>query len=255
MAESVLLTGATGTLGARVLHRLTEADLEVRVFTRHERPPRIAPEGWVTGDLTTGAGLDRALDGVSTIVHCATDAKLRSSDTDTTRRLVEAARRAGSPHLVYISIVGVDRVPLAYYRAKLAAERVVQRSGLPWTLLRATQFHELLYDSLRRFRRWPLILVPARTRFQPVAADEVAARLVELVAAPAGRVPDLGGPEVRTATDLARVFRRVRREPAPVVPVWLPGAVGRAYRQGHHLATGHPTGQQTWDQFLAGRPR
>jgi uncharacterized protein YbjT (DUF2867 family) len=233
----ILVTGGTGTLGRAVVARLTEAGTPPRILSR--RP------GGVVGDLRTGAGLDTALSEVDIVIHCATS--LRGHDLEHARQLVEAARRSGGPHVVFVSIVGVDAIPLPYYRTKLAVERLLESSGLPWTVLRATQFHDLV---LRFFtvQRWlPALLLPARTRFQPVDVRDVATRLVELATgAPAGRVGDFGGPRVRSLADLARTYTR-----RPVVPVPLPGKVMRGYREGANLAPAG--GSITFEQYLESR--
>ena len=187
--------------------------------------------------------------GVDVIVHAATT--LGRGDVEATRKLVAAARRAGSPRLVYISIVGVDQVPLFYYRAKLSAERVVEASGLPWTILRATQFHDLIAAMSRVQRRLPVTFTLAKVRFQPIDVGEVAERLAELaVDEPRGRVSDIGGPEVREAVDLARTYLRAVGRRRRVVPLWLPGKTGRGYRRGGHLAPDHAVGRITFEEFL-----
>jgi nucleoside-diphosphate-sugar epimerase len=118
----MLVTGGTGTLGPPLVDLLTRAGRPVRVLSRRPRAATGgAPVEWVVGNLATGAGVARAVGGAGVIVHCATSPWARRVDVGGTGRLLEAARLAGSPHLVYISIVGVDRVPFRYYRAKLAA--------------------------------------------------------------------------------------------------------------------------------------
>ena len=187
--------------------------------------------------------------GADTIVHCATTNG--AADVAVTRTLVDAARRAGTPHLVFISIVGVDRIPLGYYGAKLAAERVVEDAGRGWTILRATQFHDLVARLWRVQRRSPVTVSPAGTSIQPIDVRDVAARLVELATGPpAGRVPDLGGPEVRDARDLARAYLRATGRRRAVVPVRFPGAVAAAYRRGHHLTVPRPG--TTFEEFAEG---
>src|SRR4051794_36367139 len=182
MNTVILVTGGTGTLGQRVVPRLQAAGREVRVLTRggHEGAE------YVTGDLATGEGIDAAVDGVETVVHLAGSAK---GDEQKARHLVEAAKAAGVRHLVYISVVGADRVPVVsgvdramfgYFEAKLAAERVVADSGIPWTTLRATQFHDLSLLTVRQMAKLPVVPVPSGFQFQPVDTDEVAERLVEL---------------------------------------------------------------------------
>jgi hypothetical protein len=116
---------------------------------------------YLAGDLRTDEGVAAAVDGVTAIVHCATSTK---GDVDATRHLVQAASRAGSPHLAYVSIVGVEHLPWGYPKAKLQAERVVAESGLPWTILRATQFYDYLLAGLRRMARLPVVPVPAGSR-------------------------------------------------------------------------------------------
>jgi uncharacterized protein YbjT (DUF2867 family) len=255
--QHLLVTGGTGTLGRLVVPRLRDAGSEVRVLSRRSRE---AEEGiaFVTGDLATGTGIDDAVAGAETIVHCAGSAK---GDEDKTLNLVRAASRAGTRHLVYISVVGADRIPVVsgidramfgYFAAKLAAERVVATSGLPWTTLRATQFHQSLLTVAQQMARLPIIPVPAGVRFQPIDASEVAARLVELaLGTPKGLVPDIAGPHVYAMAELIRSYLRVRRTYRPIVPIWQPGTAARAFRAGGNLAPERAVGQWTWEAFLA----
>jgi len=256
---TVLVTGGTGTLGRLVVARLRDAGRTVRVLTRGER----AAEGdvaYVTGDLTTGEGVDGAVEGAEVIVHCA---GTNTGDDEKTETLVRAAARAGTPHLVYISVVGADRVPVVsridramfgYFASKRAAEDVVAGSGLPWTTLRATQFHDLMFMTARQMAKLPVIPVPSGFRFQPVDTGEVADRLVELaLGAPAGLVPDIAGPRVYAMSDLVRGYLQARGKHRPIVPVPAPGRAARAYRDGANLAPDRAVGRRTWEEFLAAR--
>ncbi|MBZ6230758.1 SDR family oxidoreductase [Streptomyces olivaceus] len=240
-----LATGGTGTLGRLVAERLREGGHEVRVLSRRSKPYAV--------DLREGGGtLDTALDGVDTVVHCATTP--RGGDERAATNLVAAARRAGVAHLVYISIVGVDRVPLGYYRSKLAVERLVEQSGLGWTVLRATQFHDLVVQVLQALTRPPVAVLPAHAEDQPVEVAEVADRLAGLaVGAPAGRVADVGGPEVRTFESLARAYLEATGRRRRVVRVPLAGKTYRAFRAGGHLAPGRAVGTRTFEEYLTER--
>src|SRR5262245_12622710 len=149
VTSPILVTGGTGTLGRLVVRRLREAGRDVRVLSRRGKGPGDGVE-YVAGDLNTGVGVDAAVDGVETIVHCAGSAK---GDDDKARTLARAATPAGARHLVNISVVGAERIPVvsavdramfAYFASKRAAEKVVEDSGMPWTTLRATQFHDLI---------------------------------------------------------------------------------------------------------------
>ncbi len=159
--NDVLVTGGTGQLGRRVVRALAAEGHTVRILSRRPATPPVPEADVLVADLSTGGGLAEAVAGTAAIVHCAT-APRRSGTVDVagTERLVEAARGAGGPLVVFISIVGVDRIPTAYYRSKLAAERAIERSGLPWTVLRTTQFHEFVDDLLGRMGKLPVIPVP-----------------------------------------------------------------------------------------------
>jgi uncharacterized protein YbjT (DUF2867 family) len=164
---------------------------------------------------------------------------------------------------VYISVVGADRIPVVsrvdramfgYFASKLAAERVVADSGLPWTTLRATQFHDLILMVAQQMAKLPVIPLPAGFRFQPVDAGEVAARLVELaLGTPVGLVPDMGGPKVYGMAELLRDYLRATHRRRPIIPVWLPGKAARAFRAGANLAPRRAAGRRTWEEFLAER--
>jgi uncharacterized protein YbjT (DUF2867 family) len=248
----ILVTGGTGVLGSAVVSRLS-GPADVRVLSR--RAAQVEGAGVVRGDLTAGEGLETALTGVDVVVHCAgynRDYRHPERDTEQTRRLLDAARAAGTaPHVVYISIVGVDHVPLGYYRARLAGERLIAESGLPWTTLRTTQFHEFVLTFLMLAAKPPVAIVPRGVRVQPVEADEVAGRMAELaLGAPAGRVPDMGGPLVERAEDLMRAYLTATRRRRPVRALPVPGKVARGYRAGGNLLTDGVTGSRTFADFL-----
>jgi uncharacterized protein YbjT (DUF2867 family) len=259
MTALILVTGGTGTLGRHLVPRLLAAGRGVRVLSRHAHEAADGVE-YVTGDLLKDEGIQAAVDGAGIIVHCAGG---RKDDDVATRNLVRAASRAGAPHVVYISVVGADRVPVVsaadramfgYFGFKLAAEKVLAGSGLPWTTLRATQFHDLSLTVAQQMAKLPVIPVPAGVRFQPVDTGEVAARLAELaLGTPAGLVPDMAGPQVFSMADLLRGYLKARDKRRPLVPLWLPGQAARAVRAGANLAPGRAVGHRTWEDFLADR--
>lgn len=228
---TLLITGGTGTLGRPAVEALRAVGYEPRILSRRPGPAH------VVADLQSGRGLPEALAGVETVLHLATN---RRSDARATQHLLQAARSAGARHLVYLSIVGVDAVPLGYYRSKLACEELVAGSGVPFTILRATQFHDFVGGAFRAQRRLPKVIT-LDVPFQPIDTGAVAARLASLVGAePAnGRVDDLGGPEVLPMAELARQWL-VARGSAPEaaarrVAAWhAPGKLVGAYRAGLH---------------------
>lgn len=217
---TILITGGTGTLGRPTTELLRATGHDVRILSRS-----------TGGDLATGAGLADALDGVDTVLHLATSASKK--DVAQAERLVEAAR--GVKHLIYISIVGVDTVPYSYYRAKYACEQIIEASGIPFTILRATQFHSFVAMIPRAQRRMPVIL-SLDAPDQPIRVEEVAARLVELVdAGPSGLVADIGGPEQLTLNEAIAIWQRAAGTHKPVWTVPLGGKMMRAMRAGEHM--------------------
>ncbi|QFU87915.1 SDR family oxidoreductase [Amycolatopsis sp. YIM 10] len=246
----IVVTGGTGQLGRQVVRALLDAGREAVVLSRRERPVADGSR-FVAVDLRTGAGLGEALSGVDTVVHCAST--LTGGDEQAAEKLFGAAKRAGVAHLVNVSIVGVDRIPLPYYKTKLAVERQLEASGLGYTTLRATQFHDLIQFFFAILGRSPVVPVPS-IRFQPVDTRDVAVRLAELaLAEPAGRVPDFGGPEVRDAKSLARAYFTATGRRRLLVPLRMPGQVMAGFRRGENLVGDRFDGRITFEEFLAER--
>jgi uncharacterized protein YbjT (DUF2867 family) len=258
MTSPILLTGGTGTLGRLLVPLLRDAGRDVRVLSRmaHSR----ADAEFVVGDLMTGQGIKAAVVGVDIVVHCAGTAK---GDEDKARALVRAASRSGVRHLVYISVVGAERVPVVsavdramfgYFASKRAAERVVEDSGLPWTTLRASQFHELALTTATQMSKLPVIPVPVGMRFQPVDVREVAACMAELtLGVPAGLVPDIAGPRIYDMKELLRSYLIAGHRRRLLMPIHMPGRAARAIREGANLSPDRAVGRRTWEDFLVER--
>ena len=259
MTAPILITGGTGTLGRHLLPLLAKTGAELRVLSRQRQAGRPGVT-FMGGDLLTGEGVAAAVAGVGTIIHCAGAA---TGDDVATGNLVRAAARAKVDHLIYISVVGADRIPseggidkamFGYFGAKRKAEAMVAELGVPWTTLRATQFHDIILLVAEQMAKMPIIPVPAGFRVQPVDAGEVAARLVELAqGAPAGLVPAIAGPKIYRADELVRSYLRARGLWRPRLPLWLPGKGAAAFRAGANLAPERAVGRRSWEEFLAER--
>lgn len=249
---NVLVTGGTGTLGLHVVKRLRESGHRARIFSRRPRGHVDA----VQGDLRTGDGVAKALAGMEIVVHAASATREpwrgRSVDVRGTRRMLELALVAGVRHVVFISIVGVDGVTYPYYKAKVATEKIVRDSGVPWSTLRATQFHEFMELLLRGFSRMPgITAVPFGWRFQPIDSREVARRVADVaLAAPAGMLPDFGGPEVRTFQSIAESWLAARREQRRLINMRMPFRFSRQFAEGKITCPDHRDGVVTFDQYL-----
>jgi uncharacterized protein YbjT (DUF2867 family) len=259
-SPTVLVTGASGLLGRSLLARPAAARYQVRAMSRRApaRPGGGAATGvqWVVADLATGDGVESAVAGVDTVIHAATDPRgdARRTDVEGTERLLAAAQRASVRHVVYVSIVGIDRVPYAYYRRKLETEDRIRSAPVPWTILRGTQFHDLIDFLFRRFARYPVAFLPTSWLSQPVHVDEFADALWDCVAAgPSRRAPDFAGPEVLRFGDMMRAWLAAQhmRKPMVNLPIW--GSMARAFRTGGATAPGRAVGRVAWRQWLAMR--
>lgn len=242
----IAVAGGTGAIGSRIAAALAREGHEVRALSRS------APEYPV--DLTTGAGLEAALEDCDVVIDASNgppSGKARAVLVEGSRRMLAAEERAGVCHHVCVSIVGIEAVPMAYYRVKVQQERVVESAGLPWTIVRSTQFHNLLGALLSAAGRRH-VLPAARAQFQPVDVGE-AADAVATVATGAPRMSrvTVAGPEVHDLRSLGRMWREATGRRAIEIPIPLPGKLGRALREGQ-LTCANPDvrGTQTFAAWL-----
>lgn len=253
-----LLTGATGMLGQALQPRLADAGHTVRGTSRSPPDDEGPVDEWVALSLPDRPGFEAALDDVDVVVHAASDARgdHEAVDVRGTERLLEAAGAAGVSNFLYVSIVGIDEVSYGYYDSKLAAERLVESSDVPWTIVRITQFHpfvDMIAGMVARLPVWPL---PTKWQLQPIDLGEAADAVVEhATAEAAGRVPDVGGPEVRTVGEIADAYREARDLRRLVVRLPIPGSAARGLRAGKITCPDRDVGRITWEDYLAAEYR
>jgi uncharacterized protein YbjT (DUF2867 family) len=247
----IAVVGGSGTLGRRITGELSQGGHEVRVLSRSSRDFPV--------DLTSGAGLVAALAGCAAVIdasNASSGRRARQVLVEGSRKLLAAEQAAGVGHHVGISIVGCDLMPVGYYRVKVEQEQVIMTGPVPYTIVRATQFHELAATVLRAASKYRLLPVP-RMRVQTVAAGEVACAVAEVAERPpGGRCIEVAGPEISTARDLARAWQSVTGRAALLLPLPpLPGKTGRALRDGA-LTTGRPgvRGTITFADWLRSQP-
>jgi uncharacterized protein YbjT (DUF2867 family) len=244
---ALAVAGGTGALGAQVVEAVRRRDLTPVVIARSEGV-----------DLVTGAGLDEALAGVDAVIDTSNVTALRAKPAITffeaaTGNLLAAGERAGVRHHIAVSIVGCDRVDFPYYLGKRRQEELVSSGPVPWTIVRATQFHEFAGQLLDR-SRGPIALVP-KMLSQPVAAHQLADLLVEVALDdPRGRAPEVAGPERHVISDLARRLVTHRGHGPKILAVPIPGRAGRQIADGGLLpGEGATILGETYDDWLAAR--
>jgi uncharacterized protein YbjT (DUF2867 family) len=246
----VLVTGGTGMLGRQLVPRLIERGHEVTALSRRPDARLPARASWRRGDVLNHDSVRSAITGMDVVVHAASSPthKSRRTEVDGTRNFVTAMQGTDA-HLVYVSIVGVDRHRFPYYKAKWAAEQVVEASARAWTIQRATQF----FDLMELFLGHRVFIATRNLRFQPVATLEVADRLADLVeTGPSGRVPDFGGPEAVPIRQIEVIRRRHTGRRAWLVPIPAVGFL-RDFDDGRHLCPDQRAGKLTWEQWLQSR--
>ncbi|MGM7697916.1 SDR family oxidoreductase [Microbacterium sp. A84] len=241
----IAVAGGTGVVGRRAVDAVQAAGNEAVVLSRSQGV-----------DLITGKGLDAALAGVDAVIDTANVSTLKADAaikffTTASGKLVRAAADAGARHVVLLSIVGIDRMPHDYYAGKVAQEKVYEDSPVPWTILRATQFHEFAAQLFARGKVGPLHLAP-RARVQPIAAREVGAHLADLAAGdPQERTRDLAGPREEALDAMIKAYARAEGHRGWIPSINLPTAQMKGMRAGYALpGPGAALGRQTFAEWL-----
>lgn len=253
--QPVLVTGGTGTIGSQAVLELLRSGVEAKVLTRM---PGHAMSGAqeIEGDLATGSGLAEAVDGVQSVIHCASNtAHTQDVDIDGTARLCAAlAEHNPGARLVHVSIIGCWENPFPYYRAKAAAETAVTNSGRNHVIVRATQVHELVHRLVAsQFAGFGLGM--RGLRFAPIDSRWLAKQLVDhaLEEGPSGPTTEYAGPETLTARELGVLTAHVQGRRAPR-QVRLPalGGTMRRFAEGSNLPGPHAIrGGATYAKWLA----
>lgn len=239
--ETILVTGGTGHLGRALVRELAGRGKRLRLLTR--RPRSDPAVEWALADLATGEGVPQAMAGVDAVIHAATFSPMaqRGSmalsdlfsspsavDVDGARRLIEAAGTARVRHFLFVSIAGLEHSPLPYSKVKLAAERLVRASSLPWSVVPAAPFN-------------------------PVDVADVAPYLADCFdEGPLGMRPAIGGPELMPLADYARQFQQSRGFHRPILP--LPASKTTAIGLGMVDPAQGRAGSVTWRDWLASHP-
>ncbi len=259
--NKIVITGGSGVLGSALARKLQVQNPDFltisrsRSKTNHYSPTTEVPDlPWQYADLLTGEGLDEALTGRDTVFHLASIPRQTNHDHPETKlmqNLLKAAKNKGIWHLIYISIVGVDKIPLPYYRAKLEAEQLLQQSGVPYTILRATQFHPFLDAIMGLLLKWPVGLVPKKFKVQPISIESVVQELINIgEMEPQHKVLNIGGPEVLDFGEVAKLWQEYHDTSKPVINIPIIGKLMKTVANGGLLCEETAPDSITWEAYL-----
>jgi uncharacterized protein YbjT (DUF2867 family) len=243
---NILITGGTGNLGKSLTKLLDEKNIPYIVGSRSNKSNA---RNIAVMDLLKKEGIKEAVQGKEIIFHLATDLK---KDTEATQNLLEAIDKKSNVHLIYISIVGIDKVPFNYYQQKLASENAIKASGIPFTILRATQFHEFIHQIISTFLKYRIGLLPKKVVSQPIQTEVVAKELYRLsLEQSANKTYEIGGVEALTLEQMVMEWQLLTGKKRWILNFPIFGSLGKTFRNGS-LTTSHKTTESiTWKQWLA----
>lgn len=243
--SNILITGGTGNLGKSLVKLLTDLDIEHTIGSRKNST---AAKNIVIMDLLENKGIKEAVQGKDIIFHLATDMK---KDTLVTENLLKAIGNNRDIHLVYSSVVGIDKVPLGYYQQKLASEDAIKKSGIPYTILRATQFHQFINQIISTLLKFPIGLLPKQVISQPIQTEIVAAELYKLaLEKPFGRTYEIGGAEIGTLEQLAHEWMQKTGKRRWIINLPLWGQLGKTLKNACLTTPNKQHDSLRWRQWL-----
>lgn len=248
----ILITGASGTLGTQLCNVLHENNISFRAAGR-SKPKLPYDVEYCKMDLDTGEGFSEALNGIKYIFHLASGTSRRNIKTDAekTESLIAASGQRQISHFIYISIVGIDKIPYSYYIDKLNSEEKIIHSGLPYTILRATQFHEFIDLVFAKLTRFPIGLVPKQFKIQPVETRTVAAELFKIYqSGPQNKIINTGGPEILTLGEMVKPWLKAKNRKKIIVNFPWFGKTAEALKKGYNTCDETASGSITWKQYL-----
>jgi uncharacterized protein YbjT (DUF2867 family) len=248
----VLVTGATGQLGLALLKQLKDTDYQIKITSRNK--PENVNFDWVYSDFLTGEGFEEAINDIDVVIHTATSPRKNSDIIDVSglKKFLDLSQDI--KHFIYPSIVGIEDIPMKYYRNKYQAEYLLNNSSVPHSTVRSTQFHSFVENL---FLTKPLLkryLVPGDIKFQSVDVEDFAAHLIQMInVGPQGKTADFGGPEILTLREMAKMKIKVNNESNKVVTFSFPGKLYRALVEGKNTNEHQKAGKITFGEFLRNR--
>lgn len=255
--NKILVTGGNGHLGKYIVDILLEKGLKTAVLTTQTNNSVQNNLEFFKGDLFENYGLKEAAAGAEVIIHCASNPRnFQQTDIEGTKNLLEAIDQKTIKHFIYISIVGIDKSDYPYYQGKLAVENSIANSGIPFTILRTTQFHDFVLNMIKALenqsKEYDVMKIPSGLRFQSVAVQEVASLLAVLaLESPKGVMEDFGGPEVLHFEEMVETYFKINKSNKKLELEQPEDIRHKLFTTGVYLCPENNFGKQTWKEYAA----
>lgn len=259
----ILITGGTGVLGTVLAQELKSQNADFVLASRHlsktqsyakDVVQEAAKTNWRKLDLVKNEGVKQALEGIHTAVHLASGfGKVhgQAEDIVAIKNLIDAAQKIDLQHLIFISIVGVDKVPLAYYQTKYQVEQYIKQQKVPFTILRVTQFHNFIEAQIQQMVRLPIGFVPKKLKSQPIQLEAAAKEITKLIKAGVqNEVLNIGGKEVLDFGTFAKTLLHYTKKSKPIVNVPIIGKFMHALAEGNLTCKEVSLKSCTWEEYL-----
>ncbi len=255
--RNILLTGGTGQLGRMLLNELEIQHLSVSVLTRGKALASNSGMKVINADLSDRSSLNSALNrNYDVVIHCASN-PLESDTVDVkgTENLLYAVGKGNVKNFVYISIVGVDKSTYRYYQDKRRAEELVISSGVPYTILRITQFHDFVLNRiLDAGKENDVITVPAGLKFQSIDLSDVSKKINQLIeSGPCNSILQIGGPEILDADDIIREYQTIVKPAKRIQFASTLNDFQKLFTTGINLCPDQKWGTVSWGDYLSSR--
>ncbi|RYU97484.1 SDR family oxidoreductase [Emticicia agri] len=255
--QSVLITGGTGTLGQAISKQLLEKGYSVHILSSREKSEVAFFTSIIEGDLTDPSSLKAAVESADIIIHCASDPRnAQAVDIEGTKNLLAQIDKKHCKNFIYVSIAGVDKIDYPYYQTKYAVEKLIEASGLPYSILRATQFHDLvLYRLIQVFDKGVglPIQIPANMRFQSIDKTDAAFAIVALVVSqPTNALTTIGGPEVLTLEAMIQAYFAQSGRHETIEYIAPAMAFHQVFTTGINLCPDNAIDGIRWKEYLRG---
>lgn len=255
--KKLLITGGSGTLGSSIIKLAIESGrYDVSTISTDPEKHNFPTSCEVFKcDLVTGEGLKNALFGVHFVIHCASNVfDTQRVDYDGTANLLKALDEETIENVIYVSIVGIDNSTYPYYMAKRQVEQLIANSGVPYSILRATQFHEFVLAFIKRLNATDHEMkVPRGLKFQSIAVSDLSEILLRMITSkPTGEVTSVGGLEITNFETMVNkyLYEIKGRQQIIMVDPSEPREV--IFSMGKNVVTESMYGKITWASFLEG---